>query len=381
MRRILPSLILYLMLIAIAVSVSASTYHLGSEDVVTVTVMRHPEFSGDFLIPTDGILDLPAVGSVKASGMTLSELTGYVTMKLRDRLVKPEVTVTLKVARTQRIYVLGAVSKPGVYDFKPEWRITEALAVAGGLSVEPADCKVTLLRAATGEKKTVELIDALHTAPGTNLALEPGDVLTINAVEEYPIYVLGKVKTPGMYKMRGDGGGVLEALSMAGGTLDDAGISHVTITHSTGQAITLDLAPSIVNGKPEANPKLLPGDVVMVPEAARIAVLGYVHAPGYYPLSDGKKITLSDALGLAQGAINPQGSMGKVAVVRTLDGKQQRLTFNLSKFLKTGDTTQNPEMKPGDVIYVPKTSRLEWTTVVQTLSSVGVLFNGMGFNN
>src|SRR5579862_411612 len=48
-------------------------YQLGPEDTVTVAVNKHLDFSGDFLIPPDGIVDFPGVGKVHVPGMTLSQ--------------------------------------------------------------------------------------------------------------------------------------------------------------------------------------------------------------------------------------------------------------------------------------------------------------------
>lgn len=93
-------------------------YKIGSEDVISVTVARHAQFSGDFYIPTDGVVDLPGVGRVTATGKTLGELSDYVTTRLSKRLRDPEVTVTLKSPRMQRVYVLGSVERPGALRYE-----------------------------------------------------------------------------------------------------------------------------------------------------------------------------------------------------------------------------------------------------------------------
>lgn len=375
--RILTRAFLLCLIVAGAViqAHAASSYRLASEDVFTVVVLKHPEFSGDFLIPTDGIVDIPAVGPVKAAGMTISELNDYVKTRLAERLRKPEVSLILKSPRALRIYVLGAVQKPGVYPIKPGWRITEALAAASGIEAPTADCKVSVLHASTGERQVVGVANVLYTNPDANLVLQDGDVVNVEAVEGLPVYVLGKVRLPGMYKLRQDGSGVMEALTMAGGAVDDAAVSRVTITHTNGTTETVDLTPAVLQGKQEPNIKLASGDIVVVPEAGRIAVLGYVNKPGYYSLREGQKFLLTDALGLAQGATTRLGGINAVAVLRTENGKQERLTVNLSNFLKNGDLAQNPEMKAGDLVYVPKTNRLDWTVALQSFTSVGILLN------
>lgn len=350
-------------------------YKVGHEDVITISVTRHPEFSGDYFISTDGTLNLSAVGKISVSGKTLDEIATIVQNGLRNRLLNPEVTVTLKTPRMQRVYVLGVVDKPGLYDMKPGWRITEAVAAAGGLvaKTEPADCTVTILRSATGKRESVKLTEVFRGVANANAPVESGDVLTIETVEAMPVYVMGKVKNPGLYNLRKDSAGLLEAVTLAGGTTDDAALGHVTITHMNGTKKVVDIAPAIVDGKQDSDVNLQSGDLVMIPEeTSRIAVLGSVTEPGFYTLRNGRKLVLSDALALAKGT-NKNGKLGAIVIVRSEATKQQRLIFDLNKFLKSGDLTQNPEVKPGDVIYVPETSKPDWSSIFGALTSVGFL--------
>lgn len=355
---------------------ASSTYRLGPEDVITFTVMGHQEFSGEFLIPSDGLLNLPAIGAIEAAGMTLDELTARSTERLKARLVKPEVTVALRTPRMQRIYVLGAVKSPGQYDMKQGWRIAEALAAAGGLSLgeEPADCDAIILRSSTGKKSIGKLEDVIRGDNEANLPLQSGDVLTIDSGEVIPIYVMGRVKDPGLYKVRQTEAGVMKAIALAGGTMEDAAISAVCITHLSGESETVDLTSAITDGKPAMDTGLQSGDMVLVPETkARIAVLGYVMSPGFYTLKDGEKLMLTDALGLAKGVDNKRGEMGSIAVVRTENGKQQKIVYDLGLFLNRGDLSQNPEIKPGDVVFVAETRKPDWSTVLQTAATIGIL--------
>jgi protein involved in polysaccharide export with SLBB domain len=373
--RIAAIALLICLLVTPRANADNQAYRLGPEDVITITVARHADFSGDFYIPADGTVNLPSIGSITAGGKTLDELAADVKSRLSDRLRDPEVTVSLKTARMQRVYVLGAVSKPGLYDMKPGWRITESVAAAGGLAagIETTDCCATILRASTGERESVKLSDVFQGVEDANVGINSGDVITVNAEETIPVYVMGKVKTPGLYRVRKDSAGVAVALTLAGGITDDAAINRVTITHLNGESQVVDLAPALLQGKQESSSPLQSGDLVVVPEeTAKVAVLGFVNAPGFFPMKSGVKLTLSEALGLARGA-DKRGKLSAVAIIRTQGDEQKRLVCNLDEFLKSGDKTQNPEVLPGDVVYVSQTNKPEWNTIFNAVTSVGFL--------
>ena len=373
--RIAAIVLLICLLVTPRANADNQAYRLGPEDVITIAVARHADFSGDFYIPADGTVNLPSIGSITAGGKTLDELAADVKSRLSDRLRDPEVTVSLKTARMQRVYVLGAVSKPGLYDMKPGWRITESVAAAGGLAagIETTDCCATILRASTGERETVKLSDVFQGVEDANVGVNSGDVITVNAEETIPVYVMGKVKTPGLYRVRKDSAGVAVALTLAGGITDDVAINRVTITHLNGESQVVDLAPALLQGKQESSSPLQSGDLVVVPEeTAKVAVLGFVNAPGFFPMKSGVKLTLSEALGLARG-VDKRGKLSAVAIIRTQGDEQKRLVCNLDKFLKSGDKTQNPEILPGDVVYVSQTNKPEWNTIFNAVTSVGFL--------
>lgn len=355
-----------------------ATYRVGPEDQISVTVARHPEFSGSYYVPADGLVNLPAVGQIRADGKTLRELSAQITQLLSQRLREPEVTVSLQTPRMQRVYVLGSVQKPGLYDSKPGWRVTEALAAAGGLEqgVEESDCKAVILRARSGERQSVPLVDALRGPPESNPVVESGDVITLEAQETIPVYVYGEVKTSGLYRLRKDTPGVVQAITLAGGATEDAALDRVTVAHLDGKTTTLNLLDSTSADSQLGSIVLQPGDLITVPkETARIAVLGYVTEPGFYPLKNGQKITLSDALAMAKGRESKRGEIGSVVVIRMQDGKQQKLVYDMHKFLKSGDLSQNPEIKAGDVVYVPQTRRPDWDFLVRSLTAIGILIN------
>jgi polysaccharide export outer membrane protein len=383
----------------------SAEYVFGPEDVLSVTVLKHPEFSDTYLVPASGIVQISAVGDVMVAGMTRSDLRKHIIQKLRDRLRNPEVVVSLKVARMQRIYVLGDVKSPGVFDLKEGWSVAESLSAAGGLAneVQMRDCKVVIERAGGQGRLEVSLESALNGLTPADkekgikpedLRPRPGDVIRIEAVEMLPVFVSGKVRTPGLFRLRRDTAGVLEAIAQAEGVVDGAALGSVRIIRPDGTEETVDLSAilakdTVREGMQSTNPetaaptaathlpRLKGGEIILVPESLdRFAILGYVTKPGYYSLPNGRRYTMAEALAAAEGA-DKRGRISRIGLVRMENGKETRRVYDLGKYLRGGDTKQNPEILPGDVLFVPETNRVDIATVLSGISSSALFFSAI----
>jgi polysaccharide export outer membrane protein len=183
------------------------------------------------------------------------------------------------------------------------------------------------------------------------------------------------VKEPGTRKQARNSN-VLDALSSAGGVTLQASVSHVKIRHSDGTEETVNLVPTLINGDDPVAPKTRQGDVVVVPLAiAQYAVLGYVAAPGTFAYPEGKDLTLADAIASARGHDNEKRArMSRVGIARVVNGVPEHKIYDFGKFLTGGDAKNNPVIKPGDVIYVPETDKIDLRTILSGISSAGLLW-------
>lgn len=265
-----------LLLCGLAVGVAraaAGPYRLGSEDLFTVTVLKHPEYSGDFVVPPDGVVTMPVVGKVTVKGQTLDEVTVMVLDRLRQRLRQPEVTVTLKSARMQRIYVLGAVVKPGVYDLKDGWRVTEAMAAAGGTVDTTGQADVMVIHG-DGGAETVDLREILRDGgQEINVALAAGDVVVVRR-RAARIAVLGYVNKPGYYDI--EEGRLLrlsEAIGLAAGAENKRGglsaVAVLRLQDGRQTRVVYNLERFLKKGDAGQNPDIQAGDIIYVPETKR----------------------------------------------------------------------------------------------------------------
>ena len=124
------------------------SYVLKRGDVLTITVMGHPEFSMDkILVMPDGFVQFPGLGSIQASGLSIKEFTKLVNDNIGKYVVNPVVTVFVSQLPSQIVNVVGYVNRPGqIMIFEPI-NIIEALSKAGGI-INVKQCRtITLIRA------------------------------------------------------------------------------------------------------------------------------------------------------------------------------------------------------------------------------------------
>ena len=343
--RLLLPLLLIVAAMAIAQELPLS-YRLGPEDTITVQILGQPELSGEYFISPDGVINFPAVGAVLVSGKTIGEITKLITQKLQGRLRDPEVFINLKLTRMQRVYVLGEVAKPGVFDLKANWRITEALAAAGGSVKLSRDFRVVLLHN-DGMRQTFELPDVLRGVPTANPTLVTGDVVTVEPLELDPVYVIGAVKSPGLYELR-PGGGAVEALTLAGGLSAPVADVSAVVVRGKQEVAVVNLIAALQQSDPRANTPLQRGDVLLVKpqEMLPVYVIGAVKMPGIYDMPPGSGAV--EALTRAGGLLAPVADVSAV-VVR---GKQEAATVDLVAALQKNDSRANNPLQRGDILLV-----------------------------
>jgi protein involved in polysaccharide export with SLBB domain len=146
-------------------------YTLDTGDVLSVVVVNHPEFSGEYAVPPDGRVLFHGAGELVVRGLTLKQVEAQLREALRQRLREPAVSVSLKQARPMLVFVEGQVGKPGAYPIQPGWRVFEAIAAAEGLKILPERAVALLLR--ENETIPLDLVALYHKGdPTANILLQ-----------------------------------------------------------------------------------------------------------------------------------------------------------------------------------------------------------------
>jgi len=141
-------------------------------DMVKVTVWRNPEMSGDFMVGVNGALRHPLYQEVQVAGIPLHE----VEQRLEQFLTKYEQNPQLVVEPLFQVTVGGQVRTPNLYPLPRTTTISQAIALAGGVTTEGRLDKVKLFR--SGQEYEVNLTDP--SGRWTNEPIQSGDQLIVN---------------------------------------------------------------------------------------------------------------------------------------------------------------------------------------------------------
>jgi polysaccharide export outer membrane protein len=268
-------------------------YKIGPEDLLEISVFEDEKLNKTVRVSSQGNINFPLLGVLKVKGLTASELEREIRDLLAEKYFQdPNVSVFIKEYRNQRISIIGAVEKPGVYEVSGQKTILDLLAISGGLK-EDAGQLLFLIRPPNPEEgnpkkreEKVSVEDSVRTFIinleellikgdlSQNLALLHGDV--INIPPSGRIYVGGQVKSPGGFEMKGKKITISQAIALAGGLTAKAAGSETKIfryqeREAGKEIITVD-AYAIQKGKFE-DLQLKENDIMFVPTSTTKAAL------------------------------------------------------------------------------------------------------------
>ena len=167
--------------LASAAGAASDSYVIGASDVLTITVWKEPTLSGSLLVRPDGMVSVPLLGDVQASGMTPLQLADQISTKLKKYIQDPNVSVVLTQINSKKVYLLGEVAKKGPMEMTPGMTLLEAISSAGGLTDYANTKKMYILRDDAGkhEKIPVHYKEALKGNSELNLILKSGDTIVV----------------------------------------------------------------------------------------------------------------------------------------------------------------------------------------------------------
>lgn len=303
-----------------------------------VTFEREEKIDLEKALAKFGKFDAKHLQSLRIhSGGNIEELTVASPIPLSDGDI---VEITLK--KPVRIHIDGFVKQPGQIVFEPDETptIEKAIARAGGFkeSVTLKEKDILLMR--QGKETTLDLNEI------ANISLQDGDFLLVRWQEKPHVYVLGEVAKPGTYELYEDNSSLMKIISQAGGLSNWAMRTKVILYRGQNEFV-YDLSDlSLVQ-----NVKVRSGDVIYVPtiDVNIVYVLGSVRNPSAVRVD--RFTTVFDAIMRAGGLTQIAASSRIFLFKGGIDGEV--VICDLSGIITGKGGGINPNVSPGDVVYVP----------------------------
>lgn len=261
-------------------------YTLGPGDQIAIHVMDLDDVS-DKPVRVDpaGNVDLPLIGRVAVSGLTVEQFREALSKKLTKYIDSPQININVLEYHSQPVSILGAVNTPGIQQLQGPQRLLDVISTAGGLKPE-AGAQLTITRAvkmgtlpvanshldSSGQFFVGDIaIDQLTTAqdPKLNIYVRPNDTITVPKADI--VYVLGQVKRAGGFPItKHDSLSLLKALALAEGLDHDAAPKKARImragnTGPSGQAEKPINLKEILDGR-APDVELHADDVLFIPD-------------------------------------------------------------------------------------------------------------------
>jgi protein involved in polysaccharide export with SLBB domain len=331
-------------LVVITPTLASAQTIIRPGDKIQVTVFNHESLSTQVTVSSGGDVPLPLIRDreVNVGGLTQAQAAGRIEAAFSRYLRRPTVQVQI-LQQAQSIFFTGSVT--GTQPYLPGETLASAIS---SFSHENAPDGGGILNAGAADLRSVRIQRDGKTLPAVDLEalarsgdagplLEPGDLILL-ATKPIRVDIRGDIKTPGTtYLSSGDT--LAQAVAQAGGFSPTASLDAIVLRRNGVDRIVSSAGSEFTSPAHD-------GDVVTLPPAPHVSVIGIVEKPGETVLQT--NATLINALYQAGG---PGGyaDLAHVKVIRAGQGQ----TYNLSHMAR-GDTSQNVPLRDGDVVFVPK---------------------------
>jgi polysaccharide biosynthesis/export protein len=161
--------------------IDSTSYVIGAEDNLQVTVWKEPTLSGTFPVRPDGMISLVLVGDIPAAGITPVQLGNDIATRLKKYIQDPSVSVVVTAVNSQRIFIIGEVGKVGPMMLAPGMTPLQAISAAGGLSTFANAKRIYILRGPQGKQTKIPFNykQALKGESKQLVTLQPGDTIVV----------------------------------------------------------------------------------------------------------------------------------------------------------------------------------------------------------
>ncbi|MGB8964294.1 MAG: polysaccharide biosynthesis/export family protein [Candidatus Cybelea sp.] len=251
---------------------SQTIIHPG--DQIGVLVFGDQTLTQNVMVLPDGTIDYPLIGRLSVAGKTPSQAATLLTMRLKEYVRHPVVTISIVQLGLPNVLILGDVKTPGKYQLRSDAKLTDAIAAAGGIANANGafpDARV----ADSNGKVTVVSLQALLQRGDTSqdIRLGEGSVVYVPGPIHFTVDVAGAVDHPGDVQVN-EGDRLSVAIARAGNSQNaQADLNHIriirTAPNGTQTTSEVNLYLALKGGDESADVALEKGDVIYVPQASK----------------------------------------------------------------------------------------------------------------
>jgi len=274
-------------------------FTLGPGDRLEIEILGTPASRAVTSVGPDGKVYYYLLPGMDVWGLSLAETQNLLQKELGKYLNNPRLAVTLREVSSKHVWLLGRMTRPGVYPMTAPMTLLESIALAGGTAT--AGTVVTLQDLADlrhsfvmrqGQFLPVDFSRLLKEGDTSqNIYLQPDDFIYMPSASSQQVYVLGALRTPralpytdGMTlvsAMAGGAGPVTVDWIVAGttyGYTPDADLSRVAIVRGSLSQPQLSVVnySAIIKGRAR-DVALEPGDIIYVPNVPYATLKRYLN--------------------------------------------------------------------------------------------------------
>tara|TARA_B100000401_G_scaffold437247_1_gene382418 strand:+ start:23732 stop:25462 length:1731 start_codon:yes stop_codon:yes gene_type:complete len=281
-------------------------YILDFGDVIEIQLVGQRSQNYSLTIKRDGSINLPDVGKIFLSGLSLGKAADLIKERIKDIYIGVDPYVTLTNIRDIQVIIAGNVFNPGPYTLNGNSNVFHALMVSGGPSEAGSFRNINLVR----NGQIVQMIDLYQTfifgKPSFGERLRTGDIIFVNPASKV-ITVSGAVKRPGVYELN-QNETFEDLINFANGITVFADQENIRLDRFSGG----EIKSSIIDDKSLNSIEPLDQDILSLRSFPQreVQINGYVLNPGTYRIREGE--TLSQLVKRAGGYIENAYEFGGV---------------------------------------------------------------------
>jgi polysaccharide biosynthesis/export protein len=325
-------------------------YVIGAGDTISIDVFDVKELSREVRVSQTGTIGLPLIPvrlQVKGLTETQAEQKIAEVLQANGLVSHPEVSVSVRTRKSKPITVVGAVPHPMVYQAERPVTLLEVLAEAGGVANDAGDTAI-VTRPISESADTAPPISNEDVIPSsTNDVIPPPSSPNNNSPTSGGSTAGPAQAVSGVAPVTPAPDTNFPSAEVAG---KDAPVP--TMPPALSDTITVNLNQLMESGDPVNNIILQAGDIVTVPHAGIVYVLGAVGRPGGFVLAnDRAQMTTLKMLALAGGLNRTAKSDHAVIVRRDRQGQQHEQNVDLKKVVQR--KAEDVRLEASDILYVP----------------------------